>query len=552
MTTFLKKNSVLIVLLIVIFLTYLFYLIFKDTPSNYVGFADYFASIVLLFGIVLSSFIYLSNSYAFFNKRLGRITNLIIKGIPEDIPFGRKVKSYLTSLLKDNKKVIIFLPYPTITNREAVLLQLLGFLEYLEVDDKDEEDISFKLSLPERNHVIEVEIIFIKPNSDDISYYFNEEIDETTYEYIIITGMSEVYKDAIFSKNFLEKDKQDKIKIIGALSSISIDIEGMINDDENIIRVFPPDYDESKIAINYLMSRIKNNICHFDGCDFQAKKSNIIILHANEYGDAIKSRCKEFFELEMRDINKTTNTKLSAIELEKCINFYSFTYKDKQLIYDIVEDNIFENYIKKWEEEKSTNYFFVVGYQPSISNMLNFISPKIESKLKDFSFLFSSPLSLNKWRKQVCNTLEQHNLDNDESYYLSAISSSKNTQNIDIDEIKNYYKNYKVQKIFNRNELKSIKFENLFNDEDEDIQFMSLIENNLINDFNKNNFVSNFAELGINVAREYVLSENSLLACKKKVFEKNNIDLKLLMNGDSINNFQIRLMNCDKNTKIKD
>jgi len=126
MTTFLKKNSVLIVLLIVLFLTYLFYLIFKDTPSNYVSFADYFASIVLLFGIVLSSFIYLSNSYAFFNKRLGRITNLIIKGIPEDIPFGRKVKSYLTSLLKDNKKVIIFLPYPTTTNREAILLQLLG------------------------------------------------------------------------------------------------------------------------------------------------------------------------------------------------------------------------------------------------------------------------------------------------------------------------------------------------------------------------------------------------------------------------------------------
>lgn len=542
MLKFFKKHSVLIFLFTVMILTILFLFLFKDHPENYVNFSDFFSSIVLIIALLFSIFIYLSNNYKFFNKKLSRFINLTIKVIPEDIPFGRNIKSYLTSLLKDNKKVLIFLPYPTSTNREAILLQLLGFLEYLEVDNK----YNFKLSLPDKHYNIKVEIIFIKPNSDDMSYYFNEELDETTYEYIIITAMSEVYKDAIFSKKFLEKDKQDKIKIIGALSSISIDIEGIINDDENIIRVFPPDYDESKIAINYLMSRIKSNICHLSGCAFQAKKSNIIILYANEYGKAVKSRCKEFFELEMRDINKTTNTELSAIELEECINFYSFAYKDEQLVYDIIEDDSFENYIEKWRLEESTNYFFLIGYQPSISNMLNFISPKIENKLKDFSCLFSSPLSLDKWRKQVCDTLEKYNLENDENYYLSTTFSNNNIQNIDINKIKEYYKGCQIQKIVNRNELKSINFENLFN-QDKDINFTSLIEKKLINDFKKDNFVSNFAELGINVAREYVLTEKSLLSCKKKVFEKNGIDLKILMNGDSINNFQVRLINCDKN-----
>ena len=540
-----KKNSVIIILFGFILLTIIFLKTFSG--KDYVNFADYFASIILSLGLILSILISLSNIHPWANRVLGSFTNKMIKVIPEDIPFGRKLKSYLAGLLKDNKKVVIFLPYPTNANREAVLLQLLGFLEYLEEDIENKDKKYFKLSLPEKKNNIDVEIIFIKPNSDDISFYFNEELDETVYEYIIITGMSEVYKDAIFSKKFLDQDKQEKIKIIGALSSISVDIEEIINDDENIIRVFPPDYDESKIAISYLMSRIKNNICHLNGCDFQAKKSNIIILHANEYGEAVKSRCKEFYDLEMKDINKTTNINLSSIELEECINFYSFAYKDEDFTYDIIEDNIFEHYINKWEVEKSTNYFFLIGYQPSISKMLDTISPQIEGKLKDYSCLFSSPLSLDKWRKQVCDTLDKYNLDNDESYYLSTNSSNKNIKNIDIDEIKNHFKSYKVQKIFNRNELKSISFEDLFNDGDKDIKFMCLTKN--INDFKKNNFVSNFAELGINVAREYVLTEKSLLSCKKRVFEKNGIDLKLLMNGDSINNFQVRLMNCIKDKK---
>ncbi len=232
--------------------------------------------------------------------------------------------------------------------------------------------------------------------------------------------MSEVYKDAILSKKYLQKEKQNKIKIIGAVSTISIGIEDIINDDENIIRVYPPDYDEAKIAINFLMSKIKNNICHCKKCNFKSKKSNIILLHANEYGEAVKSRCKEFYEQEMKDIDKTTNTNLSTLELEECIKFYSFSYKNESFIYDFIEEDYFEKYMEMWKAEQSTNYFFIVGYEPNISNMLNTLNAKMGHKLKDFCFLFSSTISLDKWRMDVCETINKNHLQGELHYYLST------------------------------------------------------------------------------------------------------------------------------------
>jgi len=296
------------------------------------------------------------------------------------------------------------------------------------------------------------------------------------------------------------------------------------------------------------MSRIKNNICHINTCDFKNKKSNIIIFHANEYGNAVKSRCKEFFELEMRDIYKTTNTNLTTLELEESIGFYSFTYKDKNFIYDFIEDDSFEKYIKRWEEEKSTNYFFFIGYHPNVSNMVDLISPYIENVLNDYCFLFSSPMSMDRWRKETCESIKKYNLLNTDNYYLSVDSHDKDNKYISIEGIKNSYANYKVKKISNRNILKDIPFNELFNVENEtrDIHFIDLVKNNRINEFKKNNFISNFAKLGINVVREYIQTENSLLMCKQQVFEKEGISLKLLINGDSINNFQINLINCDK------
>jgi len=536
--TWFQKNSVLTILLIFIGLTLFFFSVFSG--KDYVNFADYFASIILLFALLLSIFIYLSNSHPFFNRIFGRVANFIIKTIPDDIPFGKKIKSYLKNLLKINKRVVIFLPYVNETNREAVFLQLLGFLTLLERDNSLEEDIKKDFKLKGLNY--EVEIVFIKVNSDDISYYFTEELNQTD-EYVIITGMSEVYRDAIFSKKLLIKEIQERIKIVGALSSISTDIENIVNDDEDIIRVFPPDYDESEKAISFMMSRIKNNICHNHECDFKNKKSNIIVLHAREYGEAVRLKCKEFFELEMKNIYKNTNTSLNTLELEESISFYSFRYNNDNFIYDFIEDNSFDKYIDMWKETESTNYFFLVGYEPNISNMLNLLSPKIENMLTDICFLFSSPVSLEQWRERVNNTIKKYSFLGDDNYYISTQSYDNDQKYINIQEIKKDYKNFKVKKISNGNEIIDIVFNDLFNMEmkDKEIQFIELEKE--INKFQKNNFVSNFAKLGIEVAREYIKTEKSLLISKQKVFEKNGITLKLLMNGDSINNFEISLIN---------
>lgn len=542
-----QRNSVLIMLLVILSLTVIFFSIFSG--KDYVNFADYFASIILLFGILISILIYLSNTYNIMNQVVSGFIDILIKIIPSHIPFGKKLKIYLTSLIKENKKIIIFFPYTNDTNRETIFLQLLGFLEFLEKDNLTKETIgkNFSLILPNKNSSYEVEIIFVKAKSDDITYFFNEEL-KLNYQYIIITAMSEIYKDAIFAKKFLAEDRQKRIKIIGALSSITVGFGQNTYNDENVIRVFPPDYDEAKMAINFLMSRIKSNMCHSNDCHFKSKHSNIIILYANEYGKSVKLRCKEFFELEMRDIYKTTNSSLSYHELEKCINFYSFEYFNEQLTYDFIENQSFEDYINRWKEEKSTNYFFLIGYQPNVSNMINLLSSKLENTLDDYCFLFSSPMSMKKWRKEVCETMDVYSLFNTDNYFLSANINLQDNKFICIEDIKRNYEACKVRKIATKNIIKDIPFNELFNEDNQtkDIHFIDLLVQNRINQFEKNNFITNFAKLGIQVVREYVQTENSLLICKQQVFDRENISMKLLVNGDSIDNFQISHIQCDK------
>jgi len=533
-----KQNSVLLILVIILILTINFSISFTNGELiNYTNFADYFASIILYLAIIISFLIYLSNSYPFFNKYLGAWIKYFIKLIPEDIALGKKLKNYLTSIIKENKKIIILLPYPDDTNKEIIFLLLLGFLERLE---NNPDTKGFGLILPNKN-MYPVDIIFVKANSDDIIYYFNERI-EDNYDYIVITGMSEIYKNAIFAKKLLIRDKQEQIKIIGALSSISVDIDRVTNYDENIIRVFPPDYDEAKTAINFLMSRIKNNICHNNNCISKNQKSNIIVLHAKEYGKAVNARCEEFYKIEMRDIYKTTNTNLSTRELEESIKFYSFTYEEENFIYDFIEDDSFEKYIKLWEEEKSTNYFFFVGYQPNVSGMLDSINPQIDKIVNNCTFLFSTPVSLDQWREEVSKSLQNFPSLNNDNYYLSVNRYTMISKFINIEEIQRRHKNCILKKISKKNILEKVSFQELINEESK-INFSELILNNRIALFKEDNYISNFAKLSINIAGEYIQSDNqSLLNCKQQVFEKEGINLKLLINGDSIDNFKILLM----------
>ena len=550
------KNKVFtppIIIELIVIITFVSLIYLQDNVSfsdAFFNFSDYITSVFFFIIMIFFTLSHLSNRYVWANEMFRKIIESFMKVVPKDIILGKKITNYLSSLIKNNKKIIIFMPYTSPSNKESLLLQLVGFLEVL--DEKDEKD-DFILKTPtsSREDKFGVEIVFVKENSDDITSYFKEQL-ESHNNYIIITAMSEIYKNAIAAKKILSKDEQDKLKIIGVLSSISVNIENDINKDEDIIRVYPPDYDEAKIAITFLMSRVKNNICHIPDCHYKSKKSNIIILHTNEYGEAVKSRSKEFYELAMRDILKNTSTNLSTFELEECISFYSFTYKNENFHYDFIDDHLFDEHIEKWEEEGSTNYFFFIGYQPNISKMIDIISSKIKNKLNDYCYLFSSPMSMDIWRDEACISLEKNNV-TEVSYYLSANTYDKVDKHINMKYLLKKYENTRVKKVGNKNEIKAIAFSALFDVKykEKDIYFGDLVENDRIEEFKRNNFIGTFAKLGVSVAREYVETENKLLICKQKVFEKEGIDLKLLINGDSIDNFTINLLNCDRISDTK-
>ena len=547
------KNKVFtppIIIELIVILTFFSLIYVQDNVSFsdvFFNFSDYITSVFFFIIMIFFTLSHLSNRYVWANKMFREIIESFMKVVPKDIILGKKITNYLSSLIKSNKKVIIFMPYSSPSNKESLLLQLVGFLEVLdEKDEKDEKD-DFILRTPtNRKDKFVVEIVFVKENSDDITSYFTEQL-ESHNNYIIITAMSEIYKNGIAAKKILPKEEQDKLKIIGVLSSISVNIESDINKDEDIIRVYPPDYDEARSAITFLMSRVKNNICHIHDCHYKSKKSNIIILHANEYGEAVKSRSKEFYELAMRDILKTTSTNLSAFDLEQCISFYSFAYKNENFHYDFIDDHLFDKYIEQWKEENSTNYFFFIGYQPNISNMIKIISSKIENKINDYCYLFSSPMSMDIWRDEACISLQENNV-RETSYYLSANTYDKEDKFINMQYLLKKYQNTRVKKIGNKNEIKNIAFSQLFDVKykQKDIYFGDLLKDDRIKKFKRNNFIGTFAKLGVSVAREYIETENKLLICKQKVFEKEGIDLKLLINGDSIDNFTINLLNCAK------
>jgi hypothetical protein len=533
--------------IITILLCILYFVFSTDKDTHYItNFSDYITSIFFFIIIALFILSQLSDIFPRTEEIFKRVIKIFMWIIPDDKLIGKKLKNYLSSLIKTNKEIIIFMPFTTSSNQESLLLQLVGFLEILDKPIKDDNKNNFSLTIQNKD-IFDVNIVFVKENSDDIKSYLKDVLDiRSQNEYILITVMSEIYKNAISAKKLLLEDEQKKIKIIGVLSSISVNIESDINKDSNIIRVYPPDYDEADIAISFMMSRIKNNICHLEQCNYKNKKSNIIILHANEYGEAVTARAKEFYELAMKDILKTTNTNLNTFELEECISFYSFTYKNNNFNYDFIDDPDFHEHIDKWIDESSSNYFFFIGYQPNISEMIKIVSKKVIGRIDDYCYLFSSPMSMDIWRNQAWNTLQENEV-TQTSYYLSANTYNKENQLIKMEELLEKYNNNMIQKVGSRNEITNVSFSDLFNKNDVDIYFEK--EKTEIEKFKENNFISTFAKLGMYVAKEYIETDNTLLLCKQKVFEKKEINLKLLINGDSINNFTIKILDQNDNEK---
>ena len=220
---------------------------------------DFFTSILMLVFFVMAFLIFLAN-----HGWISHATTMnFIKKIPNYLPFKHTLENYLLSLIQKKFKIIVLIRTLDEKNHEWVLNQISAYNSLVN---------NPALS---KNELEDIEFLFVNNHSNDVKSFI-EALNIQENNYIIISGLSAIFKDAIMAREKLENQEKQSIQIIGSLSSINDkSIQKIIDADDNIIRIFPPDYDEAKIAMNFLFSKIKNSMCANGKCDFHEEKNNI-------------------------------------------------------------------------------------------------------------------------------------------------------------------------------------------------------------------------------------------------------------------------------------
>ena len=485
-------------------------IIFK-TQNGLESVNDFFTSIILILAILLSFVIFLTNRNIISSSKIIDYINKI----PEHIPFSHALKSNLLSLIKVNNKVKVLLRTPDNKNYIWLLNQISAYNSILEKSDID------------KNFKDNIEFIFLDNDTQSVKDLFKT-FETNRYNYILITSLSKLFKDTIEIRESIE-DK-DRIKIIGALSSISDEkINNIINNDDNIVRVFPPDYDEANTAMNFIFSRIINTICISKKCDYYNTKSNVIVLHNGTYGRALKDKCIQMFDSEKAGLKYFTNSSITDEMLQNNINFYSFNFTNTgEFVMDGELDISFEEQIRGLSNQE--NYYYLTGYEPNISYMLE----KLNSVLNKYNnkrsyFLFCGTSTMFSWRKSIVDTINSLKcIKNKEAYYLKL----------------KFYENSETQ---NSGQTEcSLKF--IFNNKESDIK--TIMENSGITNIDlkeycslERNYISLITQQSLEIAKEIIDNpEINLLNAKYKVLQKLNKDVNILVNGDSINQYEIEKM----------
>ncbi len=522
-----KQHSLGIFIYLIIFLLILYILTRKEQSvfmSNFSMINEFFTSLVLVVAIIISFFIYLTNR----NIIPTNFAINMIKRIPNYVPFNKFIKQTLLALIDEKYKIIVLLRTLDKNNYKLNLSQIAAFNQ---------------LNKQKRLEGLDIEYLFIDNNSSDIEDLI-ENLDLVSSKYIIITSLSNIFKQTILARENLPESLKSQIKIIGALSSISDeDIQKIIDNDSNIIRIFPPDYDEAKTAMEFLFSKIKSSLCIEKYCKSYFKPSNIIILHNGTYGEAVAKKCKLFFEKERSKLYYYTSKDFTPTVINENIKFYSFDFNDKSFINDEIKSNSFLEFSNKWTN--SRNYYYIVGYEPNISYMLKNLK---KFPNEDITLLFCATLSMNSWKRSVIETLkEQPNLEpfiKDNSFYIKLL--------IDGDLSHTSFNNGLTINLFYYNPSLTAKKEpvnletviqKIFSLNREDTkEFLRKYYNR------NNNYISLFSAFSIEVAKYTIERKCSLLESKAKVLQnyqrkistlKELKHIDILVNGDSINQYTI-------------
>jgi len=520
-------NSILSGLLIFLLIFLSMFAVYYCKGLGFASINDFITSVILLVGIILALFIYLINK----DIISSHLAINFINKIPEYIPFSHTMKTNLLSLIKVKYRVIVLIRTLNDKNSEWILTQISAFNKII----KKQKTVFNKIDN------FDIEFFFVDNYSDDVNKLLKKTNTER-YKYIIITSLSSIFRDAILSRENFEEKKKKNIQIIGALSSINDkNIKRIIDIDDDIIRIFPPDYDEAKTAMDFMFSKIKSSICIDADCKLYHKKNNIIIMHNGTYGRAVRDKCQQYYDIELSKLYNSTIQEMGVRTLHNSIGFYSFDYKSSgEIVYDGVESKDFNMFLDEWKDAR--NQFFIIGYEPNISFILEYMDNIFQNhKEIEKSLLICGTASMKPWRNSIIETVKNSKTLNDiidKSYYLKLLIynniNNPTTNNKSIDLVIDFYKCTE--------ELKKISISL----EDELQEILKTTDKNLVKKHleyyiqQEESYISIFSTLSILIAQYTIEHKTSLLKGKSEIFKREYKDeIDILVNGDSINQYVI-------------
>ena len=525
-----KQNFLVGLGIFIFFGAIIYYIIFTDTEEyidifkSFCNLNDAFTSALVFLGFIFAFIIYLANQ----KKLPSKDILLIIDNIPDFLPFKHSIQSYFKKFIKKEYKIIVLLRTLDKKNYEWVLNQISAYNtimnNYYQLNEKQDN----------------IEFLFVNKYTDEIKTLV-QELNTNQYNYILISSLSAIFKDTILAREELSEEEKANIQILGALSSINDDdIQKIIDNDDKIIRIFPPDYDEAKTAMEFLFSKIKNSICPNERCDFHHKNSNIIIVHNGTYGRAVRNQCEFYFNQEFHKLNLNTASTISDTSLDRSINFYSFDYTSKeQLIYDKTNSESFDSFLETWRG--ADNYFYIIGYEPNISHILNVLDVKFENYQElEFHLLFSGTTTMRRWRREIVSTLKSSKhlskALTDKSYYLNLNSINQRNLSRPKTTLKLPLKQYRPKEENIEIDIYEV-MTNLFKESKHINEVHNIIES-FLND--NNNYIITFTTDSIHIALYTIKHGTDLIVSKYRVLQEQGRRTDILVNGDSINQYIIK------------
>lgn len=414
---------------------------------------------------------------------------------------------FIVKTWKNFKKANIYILMPSETeyNLEHLAHQINGFQIFLN---------------QEANKNLHVKFVMVK-QEDEIHEFINK-IQEK--KIVLLTTMSFVFNETLKQLVVKTGKINSNIRVVGTLGSESKAFNN-IHQPSRVIRVFPPDYDEAKIAYDFFYHKLLSYFCSNEHCKYshtlgKQHRASMTLYHSESYGTALSKQFRTYFD------ENSMNDEINPFGQQDASRF-----KDLR-IYDFQDENL------TLDEEASFHFIFLVGYEPNISKMLKMVFNEIRSKAIDVEkvcFLFSPTVGVTEWKTEICKTIDEANdlqINKDQLFYLKSKIPAETFE-------------FKKPYINTMNQVETIELD-FYDYNLKHLHLSQELESKIKVLNSKPNYINTFAYIALRVAkriRQKWHTDLPLHTIKYDAFREvlgSNKRPIIYYNGDSVEHFTIR------------